>query len=84
MTSSSRGHRLYRGKSENANATVIGKHPSPIRNSPKTGPRSQVIAFEEELDVWAEAAPTGVFKTITELKAKVARLEEELRTLNTT
>ena len=48
---------------------------------PKAGPHSQVIAFEEELDVWAEAAPTGVFKTITDLKAKVARLEEELRNL---
>lgn len=48
---------------------------------PKAGPQSQVIAFEEELDVWAEAAPTGVFKTITELRAKVARLEEELRSL---
>lgn len=48
---------------------------------PRAGPRSQVIAFEEELDAWAEAAPTGVFKTITELRTKVARLEEELRTL---
>jgi hypothetical protein len=48
---------------------------------PKAGPQSQVIAFDEELDVWAEAAPTGVFKTITDLKAKVARLEEELRNL---
>lgn len=51
---------------------------------PRAGPRSQVIAFEEELDAWAEAAPTGVFETITELRTKVARLEEELRTLNTT
>ncbi len=48
---------------------------------PKAGPQSQVIAFEEELDVWAEAAPTGVFKTITDLNAKVARLEEELQNL---
>ena len=48
---------------------------------PKAGPRSQVIAFEEELDVWAEAAPTGVFSTIAELKVKIARLEEELRAL---
>ncbi len=48
---------------------------------PKAGPQSQVIAFEEELDIWAEAAPTGVFKTITDLNAKVARLEEELRNL---
>lgn len=48
---------------------------------PKAGPQGQVIAFEEELDAWAEAAPTGVFKTITELRDKVARLEEELRNL---
>ncbi len=48
---------------------------------PKAGPRGQVIAFAEELDAWAEAAPLRAIETAAELRAKVAKLEQKLQGL---
>jgi len=44
-------------------------------------PRSQVIAFVEEVNAWEEATPIRTPEVIRKLEAKIGRLERELLAL---
>ena len=52
----------------------------PVRR-PRGGVRTCVIAFTEELDGWAHAAPLNRLDEIAQLKAKIATLEAEIDSL---